>query len=373
MKIAFLCNCLEPGRDGVGDYTRTLAGACEAEGHTTQTFALCDPHATEGDNRRFSNVLESLDQQQSLIEQLHAFSPDWVSLQFVPYGLHPKGLPTRLPAFLRACSGPWRWQVMFHEIWIGCSIGAPLKERLVGMLQRQLIARSMRVIHPVVHTHAEPYKELLNRLGLRARTLPLFCNLPMEPDPGRDNMYSFMNTCGVPISEESRKEFFVGGLFGTLHPEWPPQPLLNTLRETALREGRKIVIIHFGGIGPGKALWEALMHRNDEHLTLLERGRMEAAEASRLMNALDFGLTSSPLSLIQKSSSAVTLLAHGLPVIVNRDEVHYPRVPRELPLNDPQIIPFRGKLPINFFTLPKATPHTRLGPVTRTFLNDLGA
>ena len=33
MKIAFLCGSLEPWRDGVGDYTRRLAGDLQACGH----------------------------------------------------------------------------------------------------------------------------------------------------------------------------------------------------------------------------------------------------------------------------------------------------------------------------------------------------
>ncbi|MDP0496702.1 MAG: hypothetical protein Q7Q73_10895 [Verrucomicrobiota bacterium JB024] len=373
MKIAFLANCLEPGRDGVGDYTRTLAAACEELGHETACFALRDPFAPEGDQRRFTGAIDDPAQSERLIAELKAFAPDRVSLQFVPYGLHPKGLPTRLPAFLRACAaaGPWRWQVMFHEIWIGCKLGSPLKERLVGAVQRRIIARSLGVIQPVVHTHAEPYRVLLSKLRYTVKSLPLFCNVPMETGTAEDDLYSFLNTHELGITPENRKDFYLGGLFGTLHPEWPPQPLLNALRKAAREQGRRIAVIHFGGIGPGKELWEGLMRLNDEHLALFERGRMDAPDASRLINTLDFGLTSSPRSLIQKSSSAVTLLAHGLPVIVNRDEVHYPGVPRELPLNDTQLIPFTDKLPDNFFRLPKAAPDTRILPVARKFLSDI--
>ncbi len=371
MKICFLSNCLEPGRDGVGDYTRTLAGACEDAGHSTACFALRDPFAPEGDSHRFTQALDDAKQRKRLIEEIRGFAPDRISLQFVPYGLHPKGLPMRLPDFLAACRGPWRWQIMFHEIWIGCKLGAPFKERLIGFLQKRLIARAMKVIQPVVHTHAEPYRVLLNGLGLDARSLPLFCNLPIEPDTDHAGAYSFLNTNGICITPETREDFYLGGLFGTLHPEWPPQPLLGTLREAAKKARLRIVVIHFGGIGPGKALWDSLMRDNDEHLTLLERGRLDAPQASRLMNTLDFGLTSSPRSLIQKSSSAVTLLAHGLPILVNRDEVHYPGVPHELPLDDPQLIRFSDALPDNFFQLPRRAPDARLAPVAEKFLKDI--
>ncbi|MBC2594546.1 hypothetical protein H5P28_09775 [Ruficoccus amylovorans] len=373
MKICFLCNSLEPGRDGVGDYTRLLAGACEAAGHATACFALRDPFATGDDPRRFTDALGDAAQQARLLAQIKDFSPDWISLQFVPYGLHPKGLPRRLPGLLRACRGPWRWQVMFHEIWIGGKLDSPLKDRLVGLLQRRIIRRATDIISPLVHTHAEPYRVLLDGLGLHARPLPLFSNIPPQAGTAEGILYPFLNTHGFAISDRNRKQFHLGGLFGTLHPEWPPQPLLNALREAARHEGRRIALIHFGGIGPGKALWESLMRDNDEHLALFELGRLDADAASRLINTLDFGLASSPRSLLQKSGSAITLIEHGLPVIVNRDDAHYPGIPRELPLGDPQYIAFDGTLPDNFFNLRSRAPASRLPAVAETFLHDLGA
>ena len=57
MNIVFLCSSLEPGRDGVGDYTRRLAQECAARGHVCRMVALHDPHVTaeiqtrEGDVR----------------------------------------------------------------------------------------------------------------------------------------------------------------------------------------------------------------------------------------------------------------------------------------------------------------------------------
>ena len=372
MKICFLCSCLEPGRDGVGDYTRLLANACEEAGHSTQCLALRDPFAAEGGTHRFSNALENLTEQKRLIKQIDAFDPDWVSLQFVPYGLHPKGLPTRLPGLLRACLGSWRWHVMFHEIWIGCKLGSPAKERLVGFLQKRLIAHCMRIVSPVTHTHADPYRVLLNSIGLTTQGLPLFSNLPVSSNDNPEVTYSFLNTNGIAISADNRDLFYLGGLFGTLHPEWPPEPLLGKLREAARLHGKRIFVIHFGGIGPGKDLWESLMRDNDEDLTLLEHGRMDATAASQLMKELDFGLASSPRSLIQKSGSVAALRAHGLPVIINRDEAHYPGVPRELPLNDPLLIPFADTLPEHFFDLPHRTSDTRLALVAEKFLHDIG-
>jgi hypothetical protein len=52
VKIVFLCASLEPGRDGVGDYTRHLASECVRRGHECTAIALHDPHV----NNEFETV-----------------------------------------------------------------------------------------------------------------------------------------------------------------------------------------------------------------------------------------------------------------------------------------------------------------------------
>ena len=42
MKFAFICGSLEPGRNGVGDYTRRLAGELAAQGHECLLVSLND-------------------------------------------------------------------------------------------------------------------------------------------------------------------------------------------------------------------------------------------------------------------------------------------------------------------------------------------
>jgi Trk K+ transport system NAD-binding subunit len=42
MKIAFICGSLEPGRDGVGDYTRRLAGELVKQQHEVLVIAFND-------------------------------------------------------------------------------------------------------------------------------------------------------------------------------------------------------------------------------------------------------------------------------------------------------------------------------------------
>ena len=46
MNILFICGSAEPGKDGVGDYTRRLCGELLRTGHRTRILALCDNHAS---------------------------------------------------------------------------------------------------------------------------------------------------------------------------------------------------------------------------------------------------------------------------------------------------------------------------------------
>ena len=47
MNLLFVCTSLQPGRDGVGDYSRLLASACADAGHTCALLAINDTHARE--------------------------------------------------------------------------------------------------------------------------------------------------------------------------------------------------------------------------------------------------------------------------------------------------------------------------------------
>src|SRR5690606_39818307 len=47
MNIAFICGSLEPGKDGVGDYTRRLAGELLRNGHNATIIAINDRYITQ--------------------------------------------------------------------------------------------------------------------------------------------------------------------------------------------------------------------------------------------------------------------------------------------------------------------------------------
>src|SRR3974377_1356146 len=104
MRICFITSSLEPGRDGVGDYARDLASSCVTRGFDSQLSALNDGHidvTVEETQTARGVAIRTLRlsasrpwhaRVRSARAFLQSFPPDWVSLQFVCYGFHRKGL-----------------------------------------------------------------------------------------------------------------------------------------------------------------------------------------------------------------------------------------------------------------------------------------
>src|ERR1700679_2438430 len=105
MRIAFICSSLEPGRDGVGDYTRRLAGELIRQKHPSVIIGLNDTKISEimsGSQEmegtpipvlRLPSMLPWKERETIARKWLNDFDPDWVSLQYVCFGFHIKGLP----------------------------------------------------------------------------------------------------------------------------------------------------------------------------------------------------------------------------------------------------------------------------------------
>jgi len=378
MKIVFLTSSLEPSHDGVGDYTRLLAAECQRQGHQVRLIALNDPqiekasvptswegecpHEPGGNSwrgrspSRDQNLLRLSfnqpwsDRVRMARDFIEEFSPDFVSLQFVCYGFHPQGIDWQLPSLLKAIVAQRPVHLMFHELWIGAEKNACLKQRFIGMLQRQIILKILHQLEVrVIHTNNPAYIALLHTHGIKATQLPLFGN--------------------IPIHEAQRQphEGWNFGLFGTLHPIWPPEPLFSHLRET----GKKIKISHIGRLGSGQRLWREIKRDYHGVFEFQTLGEQSPETIAGFFSTLDFGIATSPWELIGKSGTVAALLEQGLPVIVNRDEIHYHQW-QETGYS-PLLIKMGSDFPARLAAAQPGKPHQILPDVTRQFLQDLTA
>ncbi len=320
MKIAFICSSLEPGRDGVGDYTRSLAAACTARGHACALLALRDTQLA-GDEERLATETPVLrfSPRRPLAERLAGaracladFAPDWLSWQFVAYGYHPKGLVSAEVRALATLSEGRRTHVMLHELWIGLDRREPWKNRLVGALQRHGLLRLLHRLRTMrLHTSNAAYRTVLGRHRWGAELLPLFGNIPVAPaNPA---------ALAAFLPDGARAGWLVGVTFGTLHPQWQPAASAELLHATAARLGRKLLLLSCGRAGAhAPELLRQFAAGRD--LAIVTAGELPGETISQLFQAADFGLAPHPWALIGKSGAAAAMLDHGLPVLVPRDD-----------------------------------------------------
>ncbi len=352
MKIAFLTSSLEPGRDGAGDYTTLLAEESARRGHSVCRLALNDRFASESREPHLLRLGSPLtwSRRVSLARDfLREFAPDFVSVQFVCYGFHPRGLGLAVPARLRAIIGTVPVHLMLHELWIGMEEGASLKHRLIGSVQRHGVVQLVKQLRPrVIHTSIPAYVHLLRRRGVSAGRLPLFGNVPV----------AHLATEVAPPREK-----WTFAMFGTLHPVWPPEPLLSQLRAL----DRPVEITHIGRIGAGAELWETMVARYGDGIGFKRLGEQPLHKISELFAASHFGIATTPWALVGKSGTVAAMLDHGLPVIVNRDDVRFTGQ-QDAILDDPLLVRMSDDLPAQLRAVSRRPAHLRLAEVAAEFL-----
>jgi hypothetical protein len=204
-----------------------------------------------------------------------------------------------------------------------------------------------------IHTSNFVYARLLARYGIEAKQLPLFGSVPVTA------------TGNEPARSDGTLSL---GLFGSIHPEWNPDEMLTALRTL----GRPIRLSHVGRIGPGELVWTELSRRYQSEIELCRLGEKSLQDISQFLMSVDFGVATTPLSLIGKSSCTAAMLDHGLPVIVNRNDIQFRGIPEIAPISG-LLIPVDENFLKRLATAKRQPPRPRLPEVATQFLNDLGA
>lgn len=377
MRIVFLASTLAPGRSGVGDYIRCLVAELDRLGHPTLALGLADTEDALEDHAPVVRIDRRRPWPQRLLQARAAvagFAPDWVSLQFVPYAWHPRGYAFGLADRLAPLFKRRRAHLMFHELWVGLNRGDRLVNRLHGIVQRRAVLALQRGLAPqVVHTQAPAYIATLAAEGIAARRLPLFGNVPPAPGDRHATRRQILAE-HAPQLDAGRAVF--AGWFGTVHREWNGPEVVTRLDAATTTAGKQLVLLSLGRTGPGgAALLAALRQAPTAGVTVVEIGETSAAEASRLLGALDLALTANPMALVPKSGTVASCLEHGLPVLVSRDDWRPRGAILVPPLDEPQVHLSPPGTPIDLpalFAL-RRPPASRLPAVARQFVSDLTA
>jgi len=380
MKIAFLCACAEPGRDGVGDYTRRLAEACVSFGHECLVLALHDRSMNfpitdrSGEHltvQRWPSAMPWDQRSGNVAHAVRAFGADCLSWQFVSYGFDPKGIVGPELTDLAEELSDMRSHVTLHEIWIGVAQGDSPWRRLVGWRQARSILRFLQALRPVhLQTSTPSYAAVLGSHGWNASVLPVFSNIPVHTTEPPERAALLQRLIPENGAANSR---LVGLTFGTLHPEWDPTDTALWLQTVAAGRERTPVLLAMGRLGAhGPAILERVAATG---LRTVVTGELSPREASGLLQAADFGIATHPWALLGKSGAVSAMLAHGLPVLAPRDDWRLRKGPALPAVHDPRVIRLRELNPDN--TEPwlrrRHSPGDSFPTIVSRFLKDLAA
>ncbi len=370
--IIFICGCIEPGRDGVGDYTRRLAGELMRLGHSVGMLALKDSFVNEFD---FTDQLDGEVKITSLRLPAHfaeatrlqkAYiwideqNPQWVSLQYVPYSYQSKGIPLRLAKNLQFLGKGRKWHFMFHELCIGMETDASTKDRLIGMLQRYILKSLCAKLQPeAIHTQTQVYLTKLKIMGIRAKYLPLFSNIPISFNAsGNDYKRGFLANNNLN---------FV--LFGSIQPGAPIEAFVDELAEYLQHKNASASLVTIGKCGQELKRWTRLWQSHG--FAINNMGEQSAQIISKVLSQASIGITTTPFAVVEKSGSVAAMRAHHLPVLcVARD--WQPKDILDWPKSREVVLYRTGTLTTGLAELEESNyTHNSLTKVTGMFLDSL--
>ena len=308
MKIIFFCGTLQSGKDGVGDYTLQLAEELSKRGHLVNIVALNDKYAEEDcdSNKLAERIsiriirLSALSQWKSRLKKateiVVEFNPDWISLQFVPYAYNNKGLPFNLPYNLKSVFNGHKVHVMYHELWVE---NRDIKGKLLAFLQRKLIGFLHKMLAPQLsHTHVPVYAQRLRLIGVKAKALPVFSNIP-----------------NIKTNINHIEGSFTVGFFSQVTYRKEIIEFLKNLSVGCVNKNLKLNIVVIGGTyNKVEKFIEQINALENMDCTVRHTGFLDSDNVSMALSNCNIGITPVPRHLLGKSGSVAAFLSHGIPV-----------------------------------------------------------
>lgn len=325
MKVIFICGSVDPGRDGVGDYTRRLCATLYKLGITVGILAINDGSVSKPEETtqnedgvnvevyRLPNTLAQKKRYKLAYSWIDKINPNWLSLQYVPYSFSQKGIPIGISSKLLKIGKGRKWHIMFHELAIGIEVGASIKDILIGKVQIQIIRSLLQKLNPsIVHTQTHLYRQILNDIGFNSSYLPLFSNIPRE-----NKIDSTISDKKKLIHKSKNLNFLV---FGGIQPNSPIDSFIMEAKNFASTNNLSMKMIFVGRNGKELTNWSIICKKNSVNFEIL--GEKPRKEISYILSDANYGISTTPFILSEKSGSVAAMHLHSLPVIcVARDWV----------------------------------------------------
>lgn len=371
MKIVFICGGFKEGYDGVGDYTRCLANQLVLSGNKVGVVAINDLFVEKEFNEmqagetghlsvlRLPSAWKEEKRRKYAQKWIDEFDPDWLSLQYVIFSFHRKGLPISFHKQLEILGRNRRWHIMFHEVSVGLHVEASFKKKCWGYIQRALIGSFLKKLNPkVIHTHSRLYQAYLEKYKPEIHYLPLFSNIAV-------NKHHDSIQIKKSASEPHRMyvvifgAIYLGGAVGQLAKE------IVMYEKTSLR---KVELQLLGRCGKHAELWTSIF--TSEGLNVTNFGEQPAERVSEILSNASIGISTTPIELVEKSSAAAAMRAHNLPILCV-SEIWTPRKTKELIFLD-GVMEYSPGVFENFMLTSKCDSKiTRIDHVSKIFTNSL--
>lgn len=338
MRIQLICGSLESSKDGVGDYTRRLAGELIRQGHVVHLVALHDHHIqvpTENSqfdfeteitcNRLPTNLTwnEKTLQVQKIIDN---FNPQWISVQYVPHSYNSKGLPFGLLKLLNSLNvGKSKWHLMLHELWVGELKSEGIKLQCIRYLEQIILDRIIRCINPsIIHTSNHLYKSYLSyRLHFSSDILPVFSNIP---EINTNNNFFTLNE-EIKKIINNRNDYFIVTNFGSYyHKWWNLTKSIPSFISLAKNNKKKLVLASLGKLSIAeKKYWKDLCLNQSVEVLFLGI-QSEQQINIWLKKYTDLSVVTTPYLLLGKSGAFQAMKLFKVPVITLYKNFNY-RIP----------------------------------------------
>jgi hypothetical protein len=342
MNIVFIIGCIEPGKDGVGDYTRSLSASLMKKGHEVEIIATHDKFAFEeiGEYqeqggmmvacKRIPYILSDAKRISFISRELSVKCPDYVSLQYVPYSFHNRGLPLRCMLLLVKSLSGHKVNVMFHELWIGIGKYDSCKNKIIGYFQKKLIIKMVKILNePIITTSNEVYKHLLKSIKVESQVLSLFSNIDRVD---KDKVFPLDSKLSIVINKYSNSNYMVLGVFGSLHPMFDLNIEILSVLEMARQSNKKLVMIVFGKSSRASInrinIFE-LQHKGS--IDVVRLGELTSSDVSLTLGMLNLAIVGKPKSLLGKSGIFAAMRLHDIPILAASDPnvIHFDEIAEE--------------------------------------------
>lgn len=327
MKILIICSCLEPGKDGVGDYVAILGKELLSQHKEAAFLAINDPYVAEDIEELREkiptlrlNANNSWKHRMSRSKKwISEFDPDHILWQIVLYAYHPKGLPVisvhSISNLLKNCSGV---SLMFHELWIGGDKEDSLTHKCIGEIQKLLIRWLVYEINPLLlFTSNITYIDLLRKVGLNSDLLPIFSNIPFVTG-AKDQFINYLESQGYIVPEKSLKL----GLFGRIPFSWQSQKFIDQIKKVSPDLS---VFLFVAGRSDQMSADElgTLLKKDLPNLNFIGLGEQSTVIISGFLQFMDVGIAMGTSQTIGKSGVFAAYTEHGLPAILTGVEKQY--------------------------------------------------